>query len=128
MFTKVGAAFDTGDVADFLQQCWLDSPGEEANFAWLLDNASIHRNPYIAEQAAKEGVPLIKNIVARPDLNGAEGLWWYAKRRYRSLVCSKLANGIDWDNEELVIKCVKEVPREDVKRQAANGLVRIARG
>jgi hypothetical protein len=71
----------------------------------------------------------VRNIPYRPDFNGVEILWRKAKTTYYKLVDSMRALGRrEWDQQELVRRCVEEVPTDMVQRMALGGWHRLNRG
>ena len=101
--------------------------GWQEKVAVFLDRASYHRSPGVKEAAKAIGVELVYNVAYRPDLNGIELLWRRAKVAYYNTVDSWRALGHrSWDQDELVRKCVEEIPRSDVCKVAESGWGRLA--
>lgn len=84
---------------------------KKQQFVLFLDNASIHRSKRVKAICEERGIPLVFNVAYRPDFNGIEGVWGYAKRIYRQAAVSlKLGEDPEfWDNETMVNECLKEV-------------------
>ena len=57
----------------------------------------------------------------RPDLNGIEVFWRYAKQIYRSAIDGHKINGRDWQQMIVVKECMESVSEEKAKRAAAQG-------
>jgi transposase len=92
-------AFDSDDVVNFLLRMReLHKPDDK--IAVFLDNASIHKSKATQARAADPdiNIKLIYNIPYRPDLNGIEFFWGYAKRAYRKHLMQYKAEGIRFDN------------------------------
>lgn len=96
---------------------------QKQQFVLFLDNASIHRSKRVKAICEERGIPLVFNIAYRPDFNGIEGVWGYAKRIYRQAAVS-LRLGLDpevWDNETMVNECLKEVSVATARAMVKHG-------
>ena len=104
---KLGAAFDADDINNFLQQL-RQRAGKHKKVAVFWDNARIHSKPGLVT-APQLGIEVIKNTPYRPDLNGIEFFWGRIKVAYRKELLRLRSHGIDWDQQELVAKMVRDV-------------------
>ena len=91
-----GQAFVAADVTDFLQELkakyYPDSP-----FTVFWDNCKIHTTRAVYTFCEANDITLIANVPYRPDLNGIEHIWGWAKHRYRGMVNNFKARDIDWN-------------------------------
>ena len=84
--TRLGAAFKTEDVLNFLKEL-RTMAGAEKQIAIFADGASIHKacvKP--ARDRADIDMEILINLPYRPDLNGIEYSWKRAKHHYRKFV------------------------------------------
>jgi transposase len=122
------AAFTHEDMVAFLEAL-RGYYGPTKQLAVFWDNASYHRSPAVLKAARKMGIELVRNIPYRPDFNGIEILWRKAKSTYYKFVDSMRAMGRrEWDQHELVRRCVEEVPVDMVQRMALGGWHRLNSG
>ena len=61
--------------------------------AILLDNLRLHRNEAVDNYCMHWDIELIWNVKGRPDFNGVEFVWDWAKRKYRARLDQLKANG-----------------------------------
>ena len=61
---------------------------------------------------------MVRNLVQRPDLNGIEVFWRYAKHIYRAEIDGNKVNGRDWDQMTVVRQAVDNVDEEKTKNAA----------
>jgi transposase len=116
---KVGAAFKGDDIADFLARLRARI-GKHKKIAVFWDNASIHSRP-AREVAPGLKIPVIWNAPYRPDLNGIEFFWRRVKHVYRKEITRLRVNQLDWDPEQLVKECIKDIGFECAKGCATQG-------
>ena len=98
---RVGGAFDGPDILEFLKDLVRHMDGRR-RWAIFMDNARIHTTPENKRYLRQNKVFVIPGVVRRPDFNGIEMFWNYAKREYRSLLFNYLARGEDWTQEYVV--------------------------
>ena len=57
-------------------------------FALFIDNASIHNeeSEKLLAYCDKFDIQVIFNVKYRPDFNGIEGVWGWAKKKYRARI------------------------------------------
>jgi hypothetical protein len=101
------AGFNGADILKFFQELKAMTPHP---FAIFQDNASYSSTPEIQAWAVENEVPLIYNVRYRPDCNGIEGIWGWAKREYRNQVKYFRAMDMKWDQLEVVSTIMKRVP------------------
>lgn len=96
----------------------------------FLDNASIHRSKLVKEICEERGIPLLYNIAYRPDFNGIEGVWGYAKRIYSKYALSLRLDydPAHWDNEAIVNECLKDVKPATASAFIAHGWKQLMAG
>ena len=77
-----------------------------------MDNAGIHKAKdvryYLTRSENKFSV--IFNAVNRPDCNGIEEIWGYAKRIYKDRIAWLKANPQPWDITKEVTDALDQVP------------------
>ena len=101
--------------------------GPDSKVAVFMDNASYHRTQEVRDEAARLRIELVMNSPYRPDLNGIELMWRRAKVAYYNLIDSWRALGRrEWDQMDIVRKCVEEIPREAIKKIADGGWDRLS--
>ena len=66
-------------------------------------------------------MPIIHNVKYRPDCNGIEEIWGWAKKLYRPLVLYHKAMNLDWDQIEVVTKIMEQVPQETASKYVQRG-------
>ena len=100
--------------------------GPDRKVAIFLDNATYHKSAIVKEAAVAQRIPLVFNAPYRPDLNGIELFWRKAKTTYYKFVDNWRAHGLrEWDQPELVRRCVEEVQVGLVKKIAKDGWARV---
>ena len=100
------------------------------SWAIFWDNASIHTSRATIDYllALPGGpIPIVRNLVQRPDLNGIEVFWRYAKAFYRTVVDNNKVNGYAWDQMTVVKEAVDKVDEEKAMAAAAQGWASIAK-
>ena len=93
-------------------------------WAVFLDNATIHTSAAtkrFLNELPGATIPVIRNLVSRPDLNGIEVFWRYAKLFYRSTIDGHKVNGREWDQLTVVASCIESVSSQKAKDAAAQG-------
>ena len=104
-----GRAFNAADVTTFLgnlkAKCVPDMP-----FTVFWDNCRIHTTKVVEFYCELEGINQILNVPYRPDLNGIEHVWNWAKHVYRGKLERFKALDEDWDQAALVKQILEEVP------------------
>ena len=104
-----GRAFKAADVTTFLgnlkAKCSPDMP-----FTVFWDNCSIHTTKVVQIFCEAEEINLITNVSYRPELNGIEHVWAWAKHVYRGKLDRFKALEEDWDQSALVKQILQEVP------------------
>ena len=93
-------------------------------WALFLDNASIHSSKAtkrFLNELPGGTVPVLYNLVSRPDLNGIEVFWRYAKLFYRSTTDGHKVNGREWDQLTVVASSIESVSSQKAKDAAAEG-------
>ena len=101
---------------------------ERGYIAILLDNQRLHKSEAVTDYCNKFDIELIWNVKARPDFNGVEFVWDWAKRKYRSRLDHPKANGEAWDQQELVAEIMESVPTEAAKERTGRGFKAIVGG
>jgi hypothetical protein len=71
-------------------------------FALFCDNGGYQSSVEIRAWLEENGIPVIQNVKYRPEFNGIEECWAYAKRQYRQVVLYHKAMLQDWDQLQLV--------------------------
>ena len=93
-----GKYLKSADFEDFLRGLNAKMLGQK--WGLFLDNASIHKSAWtrgVLNSLPGPSVPTVYNLVSRPDLNGIEIFWRYAKQMYRSTIDGHKVNGREWD-------------------------------
>ena len=83
-----GRAYDRWDFIDALKRFHTKMNGDK--YALFLDNASIHKAKDTKYMAEEWGIPLIYNVPYRPDFNGIEFVWGWAKQCYRKRIAASV--------------------------------------
>ena len=95
-----------------LHNCYKKQP-----IAVLLDNCRIHGKESQTQKFEKycdeKDIQIIWNIKYRPDLNGIEYVWGRAKKEFRAKVDCFKANGVKWNEVQLVEEVLQTIPKED---------------
>lgn len=65
-----------------------------------------------------DSVPVVYNLVRRPDLNGIEIFWRYAKHIYRSTIDGHKVNGRSWSQMTVVKEAVESISEAKTKDAA----------
>jgi hypothetical protein len=86
--------FNSVDILEFYKELKAKSPRP---FAIFRDGGSYQSSPEIKAWFEENNVPEIINVKYRPDFNGIEAVWNYAKTQYKSLVMYHRAMRLDWD-------------------------------
>ena len=55
-------------------------------------------------------IRIIRNVPYRPDFNGIEGVWSWAKQEYRKKLDWLKANGLEWNNLHVVQEVLDSLP------------------
>ena len=113
-----GKAFNGEDIWEFVQ-ILKAKLGKHKKMAVYWDNASVHN--LAAKNAPELGVEVIWNAAYRPDLNGIEFFWGRLKSEYRARVTEFRVLNQDWDQQQLVLDCVRKVGFPCAKECAARG-------
>ena len=77
-----------------------------------MDNASIHseKTTKLIDYCDKFDIQLIWNVKYRPEFNGIEGVWGWAKKKFRARIDWLKANGKSWDDNALVNEIMESIP------------------
>ena len=78
--------------------------------AVLLDNCRIHDFEEFHKYCDKFDIKIIWNVKYRPDFNGIEFVWGKAKKMFRAHLDHSKANGLKWNEEQLVEDVLKAIP------------------
>lgn len=74
------------DFKEFLHKLWIEHR-DKGKMVVFLDNMRSHHAKVVSEELEGElprlPIHLVFNIPYRPDLNGIEGIWAVAKRKYK---------------------------------------------
>ena len=98
--------------------------------AVLVDNASIHNRESegFIKYCDKMDIKILQNVPYRPDFNGIEMAWGGAKREYRKRLDLLKANGVQWNNLQIVEEVVKNIPADKSAEFVRCGLREIEKG
>ena len=116
-------AFNTETFVAFLRD--LKDQCKQRHIAILLDNAGYHSGEEVDEVCDRWDIHLIYNVVARPDLNGIEEVWGWAKVQYRKQVDWFKANNVAWEAVPLVNQVLSAIPEDIVVKYTKKGFERI---
>jgi hypothetical protein len=112
------AGLNSRDILRFYKELKAKSPNRIAIFC---DNGGYQSSPEITAWSEESGVPIIHNVKYRPDCNGIEEIWGWAKKLYRPLVLYHKAMNLDWDQIEVVTKIMEQVPQETASKYVQRG-------
>ena len=122
--------FNTKTFLAFLRGVNTRCHKHPQGIAILVDNSSIHRDstaPFI-KYCDKMDISYLRNVRYRPDFNGVEIVWGWAKKRFRHQMDYLKANNLPWD-EMLIVKDVMDsIPTEVAVNAARAGFANIERG
>ena len=98
--------------------------------AVLLDNSSIHNEKSTAfiRYCDKFDIKIIFNVKYRPDFNGIEAVWGWAKKEIRAKLDWFKANGLEWNELQLVEDIMGSIPKEVAINCTRAGFKNIEKG
>ena len=96
------------DILEFYKELRAKHPGKIAIYA---DNGRYQNSPEIRKWSEENGVPVMNNLKYRPECNGIEEIWGWAKRKYRAIVGYHKAMELDWNQIEMVKAIMESVPK-----------------
>ena len=91
----------------------------------LVDGCGIHGTDPVKEMYEELDIKIIKNLVARPDLNAIERYWAQAKIIFRRKLFGELLVRDKVAIKSLVTESLLAVNNELTKRIAVNGVKRL---
>ena len=124
-------AFDRWDFINAVKRHHQKMAGEK--YALFLDNATIHRAKDTKMMTEILRIPLVFNVAYRPDFNGIEYVWGWAKQAYRkrmaaSLIGTKFSKELTFSNRTMVDRVLLDVPQDLAKTQVRRGWEQLAVG
>ena len=96
--------------------------------AVLLDNCRVHDFEDFYKYCDKFDIQIIWNAKYRPDFNGIEFVWGRAKKHFRAQVDWFKANGVQWNEVQLVEEVLKAIPQDEAVKLTKKGLDNIEKG
>ena len=123
--TLLKEAYTTKTFMKFMRA--LHNKCSKKSIAILIDNCGIHdhKTPEFIEYCDKRDIVIIWNIKYRPDLNGIEFVWKWAKKEYRSWVDWFRANGMNWNETQLVEIIMDSIPTDVAVKETKRGFANI---
>jgi transposase len=118
---KHAKAMKGPDIVEFFKELMAGAPN--SGIAIFLDNCKVHTSQLALEFATEVGLPLIFNCSYRPDMNGIELCWAWAKREYRAKLSYYKAMFCSFNNLELVQGIVNATPTKLASKCIGHGMV-----
>ena len=110
--------FNSRDILRFYKELRAKHPGRIAIYA---DNGRYQNSIDIRKWSEESGVPIMNNLKYRPECNGIEEIWAYAKKKYRAIVSHHKAMEMSWDQLEVISAIMESVPKETASKCIQRG-------